>query len=192
MGKNTNLLSPIHKLYFLHVPKTGGSSIRKFYKKRGNTTHRKVVPEKYPDYFVFMFVRDPWNRLYSAFKYSVMMGRSQNWNRLGRERFKKYQNDFERFVLEFLNEEEINSFVHFNEQIQWYDDKVVDFVGRFENLVDDLDKMFKMNNMDVDVSEFPHRNKTGSGDYKHHYTDEMKEKVSDIYSCDIKMFNYTF
>ena len=58
------------KFIFIHVPKTGGSSVKKALgiKVHG---HKKFSDwsKDYPDYFSFAFTRNPWDRFVSSFFY---------------------------------------------------------------------------------------------------------------------------
>ena len=61
------LLEP--RCVFLHVPKTGGMSIRRsFFNNQYEGPVQGEVPEEWSELFKFGFVRDPFDRLISAWQ----------------------------------------------------------------------------------------------------------------------------
>lgn len=65
-----------YKCIFIHIPKTGGTSIRTALglPKTGRAhipwyIYYQANPEKFDNYFKFSFIRDPIERTYSAYKY---------------------------------------------------------------------------------------------------------------------------
>ncbi|MFO8053169.1 MAG: sulfotransferase family 2 domain-containing protein [Candidatus Omnitrophota bacterium] len=73
------LISHTYKFIFLHIPKTAGSSVAATLKRNLNKNdlllcpHTKAVrlkltaKDKWKDYFKFTFVRNPWDRMVSAY-----------------------------------------------------------------------------------------------------------------------------
>ncbi len=103
---------------------------------------------------------------------------------------------FEDFVLKWMSEENADSWVHFIPQHRYLydsnDNLMVDFVGRFENLNEDYEKIRQK----IGTGEpLKHLNKTKDkkeNDYKKAYTPEMAEKVAQIYKKDLELFGYSF
>ncbi len=103
---------------------------------------------------------------------------------------------FEDFVLKWMSEENADSWVHFIPQHRYLydsnDNLMVDFVGRFENLNEDYEKIREK----IGTGEpLKHLNKTKDkkeNDYKKAYTPEMAEKVAQIYKKDLELFGYSF
>ena len=66
-----------HKFLFLHLPKTGGTSINKFFNDKFDNNERDFGHpylsdykcNNFDDYFKFTVVRNPYDRLVSAFFY---------------------------------------------------------------------------------------------------------------------------
>ena len=66
---------------------------------------------------------------------------------------------------------------------------IVDFVGRFESLEADFNKVCDM----IGVNrELPHVNRSVRTDYREYYTDETRAIVGSIAQADIEMFGYEF
>ena len=59
------------KYIFIHIPKTGGSTIeRMFFNRIENSEHLTIDSYKfYKDYFIFSFVRNPYLRIISIYTY---------------------------------------------------------------------------------------------------------------------------
>ena len=64
-----------------------------------------------------------------------------------------------------------------------------DFVGRYENLQEDWEKVCQKLGMYEDLQ---YLNVGKHLPYKEYYTDESIEKVSELYKEDIEIFNYKF
>lgn len=66
---------------------------------------------------------------------------------------------------------------------------LVDFVGRFENLESDFNRISDQ----IGISnQLPHINKTTHTKYRDYYNDETKDLVRSIALRDIEMFDYKF
>mgnify|MGYP006279717631 CR=1 FL=1 len=80
-----------------------------------------------------------------------------------------------------------------NPQSDWIYDKngnlMVDFIGKVENLNEDIDKVFEIIGIN---GKIPHLNKTKRKKYKKYYTEETKKIVEGLYKKDIENFGYTF
>tara|TARA_B100000795_G_scaffold242951_1_gene206515 strand:+ start:192 stop:863 length:672 start_codon:yes stop_codon:yes gene_type:complete len=187
------------KTIFIHIPKTAGVSLanaiygdvtleghRSFY---FNSIALNVKNEKY---FSFTFVRNPFDRLYSAYKF-LKKGGINHYDRLAFETHLSKFKDFKDFVLNGLNNKLIYQITHFIPQYEYLCDKrgtiLVDFVGRFEDLDNDILLLSKKLKKDIKLN---HHNYNKKVDYKEVYTDEMIDKVYQIYQKDIDIFKYSF
>ncbi|MDR3387168.1 MAG: sulfotransferase family 2 domain-containing protein [Rudaea sp.] len=188
------------KVVFVHVPKTGGLSIRAICQQ-----HRIIVIthdirsrnyvslERYksidPTCFAFAFVRNPWDRVVSAYFY-LKRGGDREEDRKDAEVYLPYD-DFKSFVLGAFKTETIFEQLHFTPQYRWLSDKsnlLVDSVARFENLQEDFSKycgLFNLPNYKLPVS-----NKSVHAEYKTYYDDQTWSIVANAYRRDIDLFGY--
>ena len=93
----------------------------------------------------------------------------------------------------YILTEIIYEIIHFIPQSEFICDKngkiLVDFVGRFENLNDDLNSISRKIKKELSLE---HHNKNFKKDYKKTYSKEMKTKVYEVYNRDFVLFNYNF
>lgn len=191
-----------YQCIFVHIPKTAGVSISKSLFGNmggGHTTLRRYQiifgREKFNDYFKFAFVRNPWDRLFSAFRFLKKGGINPQDKIWAEKNISKYEN-FDCFVKDWVNRKNIYTWRHFIPQ-WWFvstrgKSNAVDFVGYFENLERDYNYIRKI--LKLDSEELLFFNKTGAieKDYKDYYSKETKSIVADVYREDIEMFGYDF
>mgnify|MGYP003948198653 CR=1 FL=1 len=174
-----------NKFIFVHVPKAAGSSVLRCLGLKP-VQHQKASSEMRlnADYFSFGFVRNPWDRLVSAFFYLKKGGTSvgDKKKQIG---LLKY-NSFEDFV---LNAKEEFSWLHFKNQSSWIDTRI-DFIGRFENLQNDFDNV--CGKINISKKELPVTNSSNHKNYTEYYSNKMKEIIAEEYKEDIIKFNYSF
>jgi len=184
---------------FIHIPKTAGVSLVKsifghvtLEGHRSVSFYKQVFGTRYSDFFTFTIVRNPWDRLYSAYKFLQKGGINIHDKNAFETHLSTYK-DFEDFVLKGLNEKIIWEIMHLIPQYEFVCDKngkiIVDYVGKFENLKESVDEINDILKLDF---ELKHHNKTDNKDYKDIYTTEMIEKVHQIYQKDIDIFEYSF
>lgn len=186
------------KCIFVHIPKTAGTSLQKTLFDFTHTGHirwdeyRAIDKKRYDLYFKFAFVRNPWDRLVSAYFYLKAGGRNSSDKEWSERVLSKYDS-FESFVLGWLTAENIKTWNHFVPQTDFIYDKndklMIDFLGKFENLVNDFN--FISDRIGVN-RELENINKSERGDYREYYNDKTKEKVRMVYERDISLLGYDF
>lgn len=186
-----------YQTIFIHIPKTGGSSIAKSLFNK-NSRHvpwfeyYKTNRKKFNKFFKFALVRNPWDRLVSSYLYLKGGGMNQMDKNWALENLNQFST-FEEFVLNWVNEKNINSWLHFKPQKYWICDKnnniMVDYLGRLETI--NRDFLFIRNKIGV-KNELIKINSSKRDRYDKYYNDATIEIVNKIYNDDIKLFGYDY
>lgn len=192
--------SPLaHDCIFIHIPKTGGVSVAEALfggKLGGHRTLRdwQLVLDRadLQHMFTFGFVRNPWDRLASAFAFLKAGGRNEFDARWAAKHLAEIDT-FDEFVRRWLNRSTIWSRQHFWPQYWFMQDQPrqvgVDFVGRFERLGEDYARL--RDRLGIGLPALPHLNVgSGGGRYRELYTPESSEIVARVYRTDIDVFGY--
>lgn len=193
-----------HKCIFIHIPKAAGVSVCKSLFGNLCAGHTPVKryqliysPEEFETYFKFTFVRNPWDRVLSAYNFLKQGGMSPGDKKWASENIIQYRT-FEEFVKNWLTEKNILGTTHFRPQYTYLSlpgsrELLVNFLGYFENLNEDFE--YIKSKLDVDQSIcLKHSNKvnTSSTRYVDQYTDECRDIVSLVYADDIELLGYSF
>ena len=192
------------KSIFFHVPKAAGRSVRKCLFDGRTASHTTVhwyklafSAREYRQYFKFAFVRNPWDRVYSAYTY-LEAGGAHAGDALVFQRHLSLFRGFEDFVLNGLARTVVDSaIVHLLPAVHFLELRPgrgldLDFVGYFETFPDDL--RYAAARMGVALDDIPHENPTRgkTANYLDVYSDEMRAVVSQVYARDCAVFGYTF
>jgi hypothetical protein len=202
------------KILFVHIPKCAGVSLAEALEKKipiiRHGPHFKCKDLFDADgrlardeFFVFTFVRNPWERLVSTFFYIMKGGRAEIDARRRDLILSKYQGDFRRFVQDiesWINIREADSIYpdqfipHFRPQSEFILDNdgfnMIDFIGRVENIEQDFKLLCAA--LSVDAVKLPKSNRSSHGRYQKYYDDKSKDIVAEYYAKDIELFRYQF
>jgi hypothetical protein len=202
-------------LIFIHIPKTAGTSMEKLSFIEG-IGHRPIrafqdicVSQKmdFKSYFKFAFVRNPFDRMVSAFfnsteditfddKADLKFDRTKEsftefLTVLDTYNLHKVKIDLYDYVYPKYRLEEWPTHPHFIPQHCFVCDKrgrlVMDFIGRFEDLDSDWARVCIELGQDEKLG---HHRKSNHLPWKSYYTEETKEIVRKIYKKDFEMFGY--
>ena len=202
-GENDYSLKPFVRSnsLFVHIPKTAGMSIaRALYGCLGLghaslAEYRRLLrPRALSRMFKFTFVRNPFDRIHSAYHFLASGGVEGVDATFNEEVLSKFRS-FEHFILEGLERDEVASFWHFrssSEFLSYVPGEPVDlnFIGRFETLDRDFDFVRSRVNPRAALGR---SNFTGpKRDYRKEFTAEMIARVSHRYSTDLQLFGYDF
>jgi hypothetical protein len=168
-------------IIFVHIPKTAGTSIRyslgfnnmdKAKKIRDHYTVKEIIDligkEKWNNAFKFTFVRNPWDRLCSFYSFRLKKGKIKDIS---------HKKSFKQWALYELGERDPSSKKRFNliPQTNWLVDNQnniqLNFIGRFENLNQDFQRLGKLISFNTIL---PHLNISNrENDYRLQYDDEL-------------------
>jgi hypothetical protein len=191
------MISDTHKFIFIHVNKTGGTSIEKAFdpdadhrdvqhKHASVGFYKQTFPDQFRTYFKFAFVRNPWDWLVSRYHWS-----------------KNRQHLFDYSFDEFLRR--LKKRIRLSEGALWLEDEAlkpqfdrltiggaiaVDFVGRFENLQSDFDLV--CSRLRIEPRSLQHVYSSKHAHYADYYSDENRKIVEQLYAIDIATFGYRF
>ena len=188
---------------FVHIPKAAGNSVAQAIYGNLGGGHQPI--SVYQDVFrasalesflTFTFVRNPWDRVYSAYTF-LAAGGWPEWDAPFTSKYLANCSSFEQFVLEIFPDAKARHHIHFRPMAhflkdasgEWYP---FDVVGRFERFEKDFETVRRAV---APASVLKHRNKTkGSrtGAYTSAYTPEMIDMVAGVYAEDIAALGYTF
>lgn len=154
--------------------------------------------------FKFAFVRNPWDRLVSAWIYFRDIGNgttprgppaphAAKWFAENLARFP----DFESFVRGWVSKANVGrAFPHFKTQASFLKNRCgrieLDFLGRFERLTEDFERVSRMIGC---AGALENRNRTVSREstsYRQYYTPETADVVARAYREDVRTFGYEF
>jgi chondroitin 4-sulfotransferase 11 len=186
-----------HKYIFIHIPKSGGNSIKaalgiRIFPGNHSKIHQKSA--KYMDYFKFAFVRNPWDRLVSGYTYLKAGGISQlNPNKNADNQLCKKINTYFPTIGEFIRHSKWWNWKHFQSQYSYISidgTPVMDFIGKVENLQQDFNTI--CDKIGIPQQQLSHTNKSKHKHYTEYYDDETREIVAEKYAKDIEYFGYRF
>jgi sulfotransferase famil protein len=191
-----------NKCIFVHIPKCAGVSITQslFGNRAGG--HKTIVQYQlifsaweFNTYFKFTIVRNPWDRLISAYTFLKQGGLTEDDHVWADQNLSDFP-DFHSFVINWVNHRNIYTYFHFVPQHEFLlDPKTqklgVDFIGKFENLEKDYEKICAKLNISASLLK---QNKTTArfDDYRKYYDEQTRNIVTNVYQKDIELFGYMF
>lgn len=189
-----------HKCIFVHIPKCAGISINKSLFGNLGCGHATIGQylatlgvKRFDSFFKFTIVRNPWDRLVSAF-FFLKNGGMNRFDKDFADKHLYLYNDFEAFVHEWVNKENIRKYIHFLPQGYFLcignSEPLVDFIGYYENIEEDYKKIASRigSKKRLDKLNFRKNKKK----YSSYYSSEMLKIVGDVYQKDVDMFGYDF
>ena len=171
---------------FVHIPKTGGSSIRYgVWKANYDGPYFNTLPSEWLSYFKFAFVRHPLDRLISA------------WGDF--TQIRKFKGSFDDFVDIVLDEliiyDERRS--NMRERIRHHTipqthpfNRLADaeFVGRYERYADDL--LLVRRHLGAPLGPLPHERRTSHLDWSHYMSASTVKRMVSFYEQDFVSLGY--
>lgn len=215
------LLSHSKQFLFVHIAKTGGTSVRAALSKY-RWGHRYSVPQficnkmsqltehkigsRFPRHSRIIAAKEMLPEAYfnQLFKFAVVRNpwdlQVSSYHHIKRERPAVMQgnNDFESFMKWKFDDSRPYQY-HINTSLQLQTDYLIDlhgqlltdFIGRYEQLDSDFEHI--CNRLALTNIALPHRRKaTNRDDYRRYYNSTLIDLVSTHFEKDIALLNYTF
>jgi hypothetical protein len=189
-----------YQCIFVHVPKCAGVAVSESLFGGLAGGHRSIGryqmifrKRDFDNYFKFAFVRNPWDRLVSAFHF-LKRGGFDEVDRQWAQKHLSHCTDFESFVRDWVDPENIWSKVHFMPQTYFIcidDTPALDFIGRYETLELDFEYVQTRLGIKCHLTAL-NRTQPVTRDYRSYYSDKTRDIVADTYSNDIATFGYCF
>ena len=202
---------------FVHIPKNAGTTINRILKKNEgsniisninmtneelkyinntfhntlNFAHASFKSYKTPNKTI-VFVRNPFSRVVSLF----------HFQRLHKEhKFKDFLKKLyvNKKLVNYIKNDDNHVEIKFDllkshyswKNQQFWISKEPFFVGKFENLSEELKRLYKKMKIEY-VEQIPHRKKSEHKPYRDYYDEETIAIIKDVYADDLKRFNYEF
>ena len=201
------MISHKHKYIFIHIPKTGGTSVEMSLKRhnlvdedfsQGVHVHHDSVDKKIANsYYTFAIKRNPWERFVSIWSYWTINSKhssrgnaiSPDYINISFQKFirelpkieSKVKEKFPLGMVTFMQQTELN-------QLPAY--VTVDMWIEFSNIQEDFNIV--CDKIGIPRQELPHENKSKHKHYTEYYDDETRAIVTQKYAKDIEYFGYKF
>jgi hypothetical protein len=173
-----------YNFLWFRVAKTGTRSMLSVLEEETrldyNQDWAKPTDEEMEERFCFTFVRNPWDRLVSTY-----------FDKVGKKSMYRpcWGKSFEYFV-DFVDDLDLQTADrHIRLQSTLFPRHRMDFIGYFEQLRADAEKIFATIGIDRSL---PHRNATKKQHYSAYYNTRTAAVVRRKYSQDIEAFGYDF
>lgn len=181
-------------LKFIHITKTGGTSIEditfaknvsfgRIHKEYGYWHELPIMKSMnlINKYDWFTFVRNPYERIVSEYYWEAAVYPKQNL-------LQKTLNEMNQY-LRFKITKRSHTGDHYTEQYKYILDKKM-FVGKFENIVHDFNHLMHLYNMNIRMY---HNN--NNNHFTHNYTvfdldDDTIQLINKVYKYDFVLFEY--
>lgn len=213
------MISYKHKFIFIHIPKSGGTSIENVLfqdvEKTINPSNADEVQESRKNLFGRDRKMSRWlqhltyteivkceyvnqKTIKNFFKFSFVRN---PWSRKLSEyewnvRINKDTNKFDMSFTDFVKStySPYKAYVHSDPMYNFIVDESgnnkMDFIGKLENLQEDFN--FVCDKIGIPKQQLPHANKTKHKHYTEYYNDETRQIVAEKYAKDIEYFGYKF
>ena len=205
------------KVIFIHIPKCGGVSVERSIQKacediqlgkmirippnpyikscKGLGLHstmkdyRRYYTSRFPEFYKFSIVRNPWRRMVSHYEYLMVPGWNKKVDENNKMKFSDFVQIYKTDMLGFSMKEGYKIFLDDGKGTQL--DKVI----KLENINEDLPKVGL--DINLEINEVLHVNSTDPKNkvhenWKDYYNPGLRNIVYNIYKEDIKKYKYEF
>jgi chondroitin 4-sulfotransferase 11 len=188
------MIDDIHKVIFVHIPRTSGTSIEGFMKdhtsryegitKHSNALqlHQSIGSKKWNSYFKFSITRNPYDMVISLYKAPAFRNigyRTGKSLKFFLSHYKPWDWEHGTTCSDYLNRHDLDYIGEFNDR-----DKSIDIINKKTGL--SINRSLKLRPVQ---SLFKGSHKKH---YSEYYDDETREIVAQKYAEDIERFEYKF
>lgn len=177
---------------FIHINKTGGSSVEKalklpFEHLTASEKKQQVGPQKWQQKFTFAFVRNPFDKVCSHYRYRVKTNQTKlqdkpltfaEWVRISYGEQDPYYYDKPKM---------------FAPQTEWLCDEskqlMVDQIYHFESLQTDFEQLCEKFQLDA---QLPHLKASKKVSYQSFYDEPTRQIIAKHFEDDLNLFGYQF
>ena len=185
---------------FIHNPKTGGMALRNAIMEEGNFEGPITgpLPQQWQQEFSFGFVRNPFDRLVSAWKMFSLGVEDTGWRvpldlQPGMDLSTFIQIAFDESIAFGMGTREgkVRIRNHTLPQThEFYSIEQATFVGRFESFDQDVASILKQ--LGLPEQTLSPRHVSERGPYQDYFTDETRRLAEEYYAKDLEVFGYEF
>ena len=189
------MLNRYHRWIFIHLEKTGGTSLTncletetaepmskrvRHWGIKEHIENYNIIPS---DYFIFSIIRNPWDRLVSW--YYHLLANNKFFMRVNNI---TCFNDLVKNLPDYIK----SSTAH--ERYCINDNSLINYVLKYENLEQDVKTLSqKINLTTTDMPRYTHdTNRPRHIFYQDYYSTYSKDLVAELFQWEISMFNYKF
>lgn len=203
------VISKENRYIFVAVPKTGTTSIQNLLLEYDPTAKKysevingkeysfeehdtalrikRILGEHYSEFQTFGFIRNPYSRIISSYFFykngnPITSGNKNPWP----ARFKIAYTRIVPLKLWALSYPYKSNIEHLVDE---QNNVIVDYVGTFENLKEDLTKIFNALNLDIPTDQLRHTNKSDHSSYKKYFKNKIfRRAVNRIIQPDLEFY----
>ncbi|MGQ7847373.1 sulfotransferase family 2 domain-containing protein [Granulosicoccus sp. 3-233] len=188
-----------HRIVFIHIPKTGGTSILDALGAGLNDRmhlnwriYRHANKYRFQKYYKFAVVRHPHDRLRSVYHYLMRGGCGANDSALC-EDIRRRAPTFETFIMDYLSRSSLVLHNLFMPQAWFVCDELghimTDRILRFENLNKEFSALAQEQGWNL--ADLPHRNTGTTRIDDTPMSQECAVRIHELYEADFDIFDYT-
>lgn len=198
--KSTLAISELAKIIFVHIPKCGGTSVKNSElfegggKPQGHhdyTYFHKILGPRFAEFRLLTFVRNPWDRLASAFHFASVHAASRDPKNTF-DLLRRFENDLGRFLGAFCeNPQKFIKILWFRPAVAFFNPPDCDIPYFIQKLEDKGNLAPLRQFLAMPDFKLAHKRKSARAPLPQSaFTEDIFRKVGEIYAADVQAFGY--